>query len=511
MSASTKFIFLIALLGALWGFEARADKSTVCTITVNSPDEKEIFRRYLPEDKFEFVELVERGRPDWLASACQQRVRCDVLVISGHFDAGTEFYSDRLDAREFLPVEEMERVSCSESCPGLFSQLKEVYLFGCHTLNAEAVKATSAEIARTLVRSGHTRADAERLSQALEERYGESNRDGMRRIFMNVPVIYGFSSLAPLGRTAGPILSRYFQSAPGAEIGSGRVSPKLLSHFAANSMTATSGLSESDPRADYRREVCQFFDERLSPAQKLGFIHQLLGRDMAQMRMLFERIEKFSASLTETDRQAPSVAGALGEIARDQVARGRYLAFARDTDRPQVRARMIQLARTFGWLSPEEERAEIVRMIGDLLAGSSIGSAEVDLVCSLNKDRELDQELQRFKLAPWQAGKATHAAVLACVGSADARARVLRSLTSPNDEDVQIAQVYLRHRPITVLAWVSRTCLPERDVSTTLRAGPFSATDDSARDSSALKRLRSLARGALASRWIAKSSISISN
>src|SRR5437867_5562272 len=202
MSTSTKFIFLIALLGAVWGFEARADKSTVCTITVNSPDEKEIFRRYLPEDKFEFVELVERGRPDWLASACQQRVRCDVLVISGHFDAGTEFYSDRLDAREFLPVEEMERVSCSDSCPGLFSQLKEVYLFGCNTLNGETVESTSAEIARSLVRSGHSQADAERLSRGLNERHSESNGDGMRRIFMNVPVIYGFASLAPLGPMA---------------------------------------------------------------------------------------------------------------------------------------------------------------------------------------------------------------------------------------------------------------------------------------------------------------------
>src|SRR5437899_3405577 len=197
MATSTKFALLIALLAAALGLEVRADKGTVCTITVNSSDEKEMFRRYLPEDKFQFVELVERGRPDWLASACQRRVRCDVLVISGHFE-GTEFFSDQVNVSEFLPVEEMERVSCSESCPGLFSQLKEVYLFGCNTLNAEAVKATSAEVARTLVRSGHTRADAERLSQALEERYGESNRDGMRRIFMNVPVIYGFSSLAPL-------------------------------------------------------------------------------------------------------------------------------------------------------------------------------------------------------------------------------------------------------------------------------------------------------------------------
>ena len=43
------------------------------------------------------------------------------LLISGHFDGGDEFYSDRVDARESLPVDEMERVSCSDSCPGLFS------------------------------------------------------------------------------------------------------------------------------------------------------------------------------------------------------------------------------------------------------------------------------------------------------------------------------------------------------------------------------------------------------
>src|SRR5947207_12583145 len=112
MPVSPKVVVAAALLASLCFHEAQADKKTVCTITVNSPDEKEIFRRSLPDDQFDFVELVERGRPDWLASACRQKVRCDLLVISGHFDAGTEFYSDRLDSREFLPVEEMERVSC---------------------------------------------------------------------------------------------------------------------------------------------------------------------------------------------------------------------------------------------------------------------------------------------------------------------------------------------------------------------------------------------------------------
>src|SRR6202165_1588869 len=201
-SASTKFVLLASLLVALWAHDARADKKTVCTITVNSPDEKEIFRRNLSRDDFQFVELVERGRPDWLESACRQDVRCDFLLISGHFDGGTEFYSDRLDAREYLPIDEMERASCSDSCPGLFSQLKEVYLFGCNTLNAEAMRSASGEIARSLVRSGHSQMDADRLARGLGERHGESNRDRMRHIFKDVPLIYGFSSKAPLGPAA---------------------------------------------------------------------------------------------------------------------------------------------------------------------------------------------------------------------------------------------------------------------------------------------------------------------
>ena len=91
MPAPIRFAFLAALLVVVATHDARADKKTVCTITVNSPDEKEIFRRSLPQDDFQFVELVERGRPDWLASACRKGVRCDLLLISGHFDDGTEF------------------------------------------------------------------------------------------------------------------------------------------------------------------------------------------------------------------------------------------------------------------------------------------------------------------------------------------------------------------------------------------------------------------------------------
>jgi hypothetical protein len=444
-SAKCAFVALVTLV--LAAPTALADKKTVCSITVNSDDEREIFKRYLPHDEFDFVELVERGRPDWLASSCRAGVKCDVLVISGHFDGGTEFYTDRLDAREYLPVDELERVSCSDSCPGLFSQLKEVYLFGCNTLNAGALHTASAEIGRSLVRAGYSPVDAERLSRVLGARHAESNRDHMRDIFKDVPVIYGFSSKAPLGKTAGPLLERYFQSGPN-EVGSGKASPRLLGVFAPASMTVTNGLDDDDPRAGFRSDACHFSDDRLGAAQKVSFMHELMRRDMAEVRMFLHHLEKYSASLDRTAREKPDVSAALGDLSHDAAARSRYLEFARDADEPAVRARMLDLAGNLGWLAPAEVRAEVVRMFGERIASGKVSTADVDLACALNQDRGLAGELPRLHPTSAQAARIPNAALLACLGSAEAHARVLRALTGANDDDVQIAQVYLHHRPL---------------------------------------------------------------
>ena len=439
---------MAALLAAIFVHDAYADKTTVCTITVNSPDEKETFRRSLPPDRYQFVELVERGRPDWLASACRKGIRCDVLLISGHFDGGDEFYSDRVDARESLPVSEMERVSCSDSCPGLFSQLKEVYLFGCNTLNPDALNGASDEIVRSFVRSGHSAADAAQLARVLGERHADSNRERMREIFKDVPVIYGFSSKAPLGATAASILERYFHSGASAEIGSGRQNDKLLALFAPSSMTVASGSTDLDSQAGYRRDMCQFADDRLSPAAKLAFVHALLDRDMSEVRMFLDPIEKYAASLTDADRQSASVSHALDAIAGDRAARERYLAFVRDADQPSVRARMIALAARLGWLTPQEKLAELTRMIQDQLGRNDIDGADVDLVCTLNADHSLDRVRDTLAVPAGKGNDVGRDAIVACLGSPTARTRVIEALTSPPEHDVAIAQVYLRHHPI---------------------------------------------------------------
>jgi len=439
---------LLACAGAAWSFGAHAAPKTVCTVTINSSDEKESFQRHLPPGDYQFVELVQRGKPDWLASARRRGVSCDVLVISGHFDDGTEFYTDRHDDREFLTVHEMQHESCSASGNGLFSKLKEVYLFGCNTLKSEPRHVAEGEIRRSLQRSGHSQADAERVAAQLSARYGQSNRDRLRHVFKDVPVLYGFSSKAPLGRTAGPLMERYFQTAPAGEVGSGRPSPTLLKLFGPSSMIAVAGLSDADPHAAFRSDMCGFADDRPSDAQKVAFMHEVLQRDVTEVRMFLDHLERYTAALGPQRRAVPEVAAALASIERDRSARDRYLEFARDADESTVQARMMSLARQLGWLTPAQEQAEFLRMVSDRMARGSLGKTEVDLVCTTYQEREPGLARQVMATGAVRAGNVAHSAVLACLGSPQAHEETVRALTSSRDEDVATVQVYLRHRSL---------------------------------------------------------------
>jgi hypothetical protein len=451
---------------------AIAAPKTVCTITVNSPDEKDTFRRHLPAGDYQFVELVERGKPNWLASACQQRVTCDALIISGHFDGGEEFYTDRHDVSEYLTVEEMERASCSDSCPGVFSQLKEVYLFGCNTLKPEPRQVASEEIVRSLLRAGQSPADAARVAALLGERHAESNRDRMRHIFKDVPVIYGFSSKAPLGRYAGPLLERYFQTAPAtAEIGSGQVSTRLLGLFAPASMTVTNGLQDGEFQGKLRRDACQFLDDRLSAEKKVAFLHEVLQRDVTEVRMLLGHLERFAGSIGQVQRVVPKTAAAFEAIAADGAARKRYLEFARDADEPTVRTRMMALARNVGWLTPAQEQAEFIDMVAQRMQRGTLGRDEVDLACSRGRGVEGQAALGPLAATAMKSGKVAAAAALACMGSTEAHAHVVRAVTGGSADDVAIAQTYLRHRPLSdagetraVAAAVGRLASPAAQV-----------------------------------------------
>jgi hypothetical protein len=243
------------------------------------------------------------------------------------------------------------------------------------------------------------------------------------------------------------LLGRSFNAGAGA-IATGRASPRLLDAFARNHMTVTDG-ARAPQELDRREQICRFFDTRLAPARKLAFVAEVMRRGAGEVRAGFERIDRLLASLTEAERASPAFANALAEISADDVARDHFLVATRATGEPVVRSRMIALAATLGWLSPEDRRRELVTLINEILARRSIGFAEVDLACSLDEEMASSGDLARVKLPGNRAGDAAATAILACLGSPQARARTLAALASGDDRDVQAAQAYLRRRPVS--------------------------------------------------------------
>lgn len=451
MGKHLRRLLLLVAVGTLDSFAwaAGAAPKTICTITINSADERETLARNLPANGYRIVELVQHDRQDWLGAACSSGVRCDAMVISGHFDDGEEFYSDSFEPRGFLTMHQMQRASCSASCDGLFAQLKEVYLFGCNTLKTTARNVASAQVQRALIGAGRSPDDARRVSAMLNERYGESNRDRMRVVFKNVPVLYGFSSRAPLGRSAGPLLERYFSSAPAGEIGSGKPSPTLLSLFGPSSMTAVTGLSDGDPQAALRGDLCSLADESPSTSRKLAFLHSVLRRDTHDVSMLLDHVERFATSIAPGERAQPDVSAALARIAQDSDARLRYLAFARDSDEAPLQARLFALARQLDWLTPAQHEQEMLAMLGERMTRGTLGRHEVDLVCANRDDHPPTIATRLLESGAARLDHPPHAAVLACLGDRQAHHLAIGALTSDDDDAVAVAQTYLRHRPLS--------------------------------------------------------------
>lgn len=443
---------VLAGLAAAAPLGIAAAPKTVCTITINSPDERVAFERHLPRGDYRFVELVKQNQPDWFGQACRSGVQCDALIISGHFDDGSEFYTDRLGNRESLPMQALETASCSNSCSGVLAQVKEVYLFGCNTLKTEARHVAEGEILRSLTRSGLAVPEAQRVSAALNARYGQSNQDRLRAVFKDVPLLYGFSANAPLGHVAGPLLDRYFETAPAGEVASGRPSETLLKLFGPASMIASAGLTASDPNQRFRQDMCAFADARPAQAAKVAFLHHVLQRDVTEVRMFLTHIERYAHSISPADRAEPEVAAAMARIRNDHATRDRFLAFARDVDQAAVQVRMMALARAVEWLTPEQEHASFLEMLADRIARGDFGKTEVDLACAAPQGPnpgEAVHALKALAATSLQAGNVSHSAALACLGDRDAHGRVVQALVSSNDNDVAMAQAYFRHRRLS--------------------------------------------------------------
>jgi hypothetical protein len=190
------------------------NKFTICAITINSDEEKKIFQAQVAKNASKFnpiVELTDMGDDNnWFKKACESKIKCDQLVISGHF--GGVFFSDNPEQNKKLSLTELESAGCSKSCEGILNDPYEVFLLGCNTLaGKELDHRTPAQYLQVLLNDGFSVSQAELVVQARYGAVGDANKGSMQRAFAGAKKnIYGFDSIGPSGKTIKPFLTNYF-------------------------------------------------------------------------------------------------------------------------------------------------------------------------------------------------------------------------------------------------------------------------------------------------------------
>ena len=187
---------IITLFYSLFTNFAQSAQLNFCSITLNSSDEIDFFKRNLPGEDFKFTELTSEGDnfdQDWMKNACQrQKQGCDVLLISGHFAGEVFFGVNGKSGRRVFTHHLLDKV-CKNSCNHILKKPKLVFLFGGHTLS-DKTEATSRE-KRALAKAVSKEIGAgahQRLAEARYGVYGKAYLEQMKKSFGKHSTILGF-------------------------------------------------------------------------------------------------------------------------------------------------------------------------------------------------------------------------------------------------------------------------------------------------------------------------------
>src|SRR5947208_1507902 len=355
----------VAVLAVLLSLtDARAERLSVCAFSFNRPDEVQTFRSRLPEHDFEIVDLspqlprragegADAEPPSWLASRCRSDLRCDLVVFSAEF-AGRFFGASGMS----VGLQEMEEAACQTRCQGLFHNPREVFLLACNTLaTKDQDRRSPEEYLQVLLDHSFDRGAAERVVALRYGPLGPSFREALRRIFLGVPRIYGFASVAPAGGSTAPMLAKYFRSEgdyrrhlerAGRDM---KPNQELLAAFRGTGLVQTPGLGPADPAARDRTEICALYDETRSVADRLRIAGRLLDRD--DFLAFLPTIEVFVRRhpVAQMERKERRL---FAEVQRHTAARDEVLRLVRELNVSALEMELAHLAVNLEWMPQKE-------------------------------------------------------------------------------------------------------------------------------------------------------------
>jgi hypothetical protein len=398
----SRIILPAALLLAVSAGQAGADPLKACIFSFHGAEEIAVFQSRLPAGDFEILDLRSQMRRDaggigtaadvasgatsehgWLQEICRNDLECDITVFSAEF-AGKFF--GRLGRS--LSLQEMEEASCQARCDGLFHTPREVFLLACNTLATKDFDMRGPAVyLQVLLDHGFDRASAERVVATRYGPLGPAFREAVRRIFMGVPRIYGFTSVAPLGEYSGPMLERYFDSVGNYRSHLERMQQDgppnraIAAAFAGTSLVETSGLVPSEPAAADRDQICALYDERRSVAHRLEIVANLMDR--SDLLAFVPTVQTF-INRHAFDAMGGEERRLFEEIQDNAGARERILALVYQLDVSALRLELGIFAVHLGWMPREEFRALVIDTVRHLLR-RQLTSDMVDVMCEVPK------------------------------------------------------------------------------------------------------------------------------
>ncbi len=396
------FLSLVLVASAEATTLQQSPKKTACTITINSSDESDLFRAKLSDHQWNFIELTDPADPhgNWFQRACEKKIECDILIISGHF--GGSFFGTESEVR--LSMEALESRSCLPSCAGITKRPKEVFLFGCNTLASKEKDSRSPEVyQRTLIRDGFTPAQASQVAAFRYSALGDSFRERMTQVFSNSPRIYGFSAMAPSGKTAAPFLEKYLKSSErfyanfesaSYQLGT-QQNNALKTAFKYSTLVQSAGVYAEKAKL-FRKSpasetpFCYLGSETNSRLAKLKFIQKSLkaGKAFGFIAHINDFVSNQELNLTGLN---PEEIRIVLEIAQDPGIRRdfeRYLKLPGEVYLP-VRIGVLNLMKGFGVLTEAEAAIQITQAL-NLDFSKPISRKTIDKVCAYELRTDLD-------------------------------------------------------------------------------------------------------------------------
>ncbi len=358
-----------------------------CTIRINSDDEITVYKKHLEPQGVKFVELTSYGtklretpepipdskevKPvyadDWFDNACKSKIKCDVLLISGHYGAG---FSGSETTGLSLSINKMERHACDRTCEGILNAPTKVQLMGCNTLAGKALRRTREEQFAAYLEHGYTSQQASTMIAMLYSDVGRTNRERMEFIFNGVPNVYGYITTGPLGFQVAPSLDLYLKPNTdyAADLAAARANPEYKDpHLSIvpswMGLRMTKGLTSEAPQWPGFMKTCQLYTAKTKMSQKIDAAGELLASP--ERKKYLPAIAQFILEMNSDPGLADREAGRIKKISKIPGVKEEVLEILpamRDVS-PYLYMQFLNVIRFFKWMDDGQIRTERVAFI----------------------------------------------------------------------------------------------------------------------------------------------------